>query len=107
MESGPSLDRIERRLAPLVSILDGACDEAGRDPASLGRTLDLYTVVPDGFSPGHLHADRVVTGSSREIADFVLRLGEIGFDEVRCDVYPPTVDAVAAMRPIVELVHDG
>ena len=106
-ESGPSLGRIERRLAPLVSILDRACEEGERDPASLKRTLDLYTVVPDGFSPDDLDPDRAVTGSSEQIADFVLRLGEIGFDEVRCDVYPPTADTIEAMRPIVELVHRG
>jgi hypothetical protein len=49
----------------------------------------------------------MVTGSPREIADFVLRSGDMGFDEVRCNVYPPTIGAVEAMRPVVELVHEG
>ena len=48
-----------------------------------------------------------VTGSDEEIADYILSLGEMGFEEVRCDLWPRKVEAIEAMAPIVELVHEG
>ena len=102
---GESLDEIGDRLTPILTTLEQACETEGRDPGTLGRTFDLYTVVPDGFPAELPSMDQPVTGSSAQIAAFILRLGEIGFDEVRCDVYPKNVDAIEAMRPIVDLVH--
>jgi alkanesulfonate monooxygenase SsuD/methylene tetrahydromethanopterin reductase-like flavin-dependent oxidoreductase (luciferase family) len=104
-------EEIAVRLAPIVRALEEACDEAGRDPDSLGRTFDLYTVVPEAFAgsidPGDLPMEKPVTGSSGEIAEFILSLGELGFDEVRCDVWPKTPEAIAAMQPVVDEVHAG
>jgi hypothetical protein len=48
-----------------------------------------------------------LVGSSAEIAEVILGFQSLGFDEVRCDLYPKTVDAVEAMAPVVELVHAG
>jgi hypothetical protein len=48
-----------------------------------------------------------VTGTSEEIAEHILSIGRLGFDEVRCDVYPKTPAAIAAMEPVVEAVHAG
>jgi hypothetical protein len=48
-----------------------------------------------------------VAGTSEEIADFILSIGALGFDEVRCDVFPKTSAAIDAMRPVVEIVHAG
>ncbi len=51
--------------------------------------------------------EKPVTGSSGEIAEFILSLGELGFDEVRCDVWPKSPEAIAAMQPVVDEVHAG
>lgn len=104
-------EEIAVRLAPIVRGLEEACDEAGRDPGSLGRTFDLYTVVPEthagSIDRGDLPMEKPVTGSSGEIAEFILSLGELGFDEVRCDVWPKSPEAIAAMQPVVDEVHAG
>jgi len=102
-----SLDQIHQRLTPLIGLLEQACDGRGRDPSTLGRTFDLYTIVPEGFSAEGSGMDHPVGGTVAEIAEFLLSLGELGFEEVRCDVYPRTADAVEAMQPIVEMVHAG
>ena len=96
-------------LASLIEGLNGACEAEGRDPASLGRTLDLYTVDPMGrVEPEEAEAmGSPLVGSSAEIAEVILGFQSLGFDEVRCDLYPQTVDAVEAMAPVVELVHAG
>jgi hypothetical protein len=78
----------------------------------LGRTFDLYTVVPEGFSnqgaaPEGLDMEQPVTGTSQQIAEHILAMGELGFEEVRCDVFPKTKAALEAMNPVVEIVHAG
>ncbi len=98
---------VTERLGPIIDELANACDAVGRDPADLQRTFDLYTVVPEGFDPGGSEMGQPVTGSTEQIAAYVRSLGELGFDEVRCDVYPKSPAAIEAMQPVVELVHGG
>ncbi len=104
-----ALDDARSRLQPLITQLDEACDEIDRDPDTLERTLDLYTVIPGGFaeeaSARGLPVESLVTGTDEEICEHLLALGDLGFVEVRCDVWPKTVAAIDAMRPIVERVH--
>lgn len=100
-----SLGQLEERLQPILDSLDQACESINRDPSSLTRTFDLYTVVPEGFDSGGCGMDQPVKGSSEEIADYLLALGNLGFEEVRCDVFPKTTDAIEGMRAVVDIVH--
>jgi alkanesulfonate monooxygenase SsuD/methylene tetrahydromethanopterin reductase-like flavin-dependent oxidoreductase (luciferase family) len=107
-----TLGNFEERLGPIISSLEQACEAEGRDPATLGRTFDLYTVVPEGFSNQGaalegLDMEQPVTGTSQQIAEHILSIGELGFDEIRCDVFPKTNAALEAMQPVVEIVHAG
>lgn len=98
--------QIEQRLEPILDTLAMACGEHGRDQSTLVRTFDLYSVVPGGLEADHGFTNPVA-GSDQEIAEYILSLGELGFEEVRCDLWPKTLQAVEAMAPIVELVHQG
>ncbi|MEA2000766.1 MAG: LLM class flavin-dependent oxidoreductase, partial [Actinomycetota bacterium] len=107
-----TIEQVGDRLKPIIELLAQACDAADRDPSTLGRTFDLYTVVPEGFSGEAARMDGLdmehpVTGTSEEIAAHILSVGALGFEEVRCDVYPKTIAAVEAMQPVVEIVHTG
>jgi alkanesulfonate monooxygenase SsuD/methylene tetrahydromethanopterin reductase-like flavin-dependent oxidoreductase (luciferase family) len=107
-----TLEQIGRRLRPIIDDLDRLCEDEDRDPATLGRTFDLHTVVPEIFSSqremlDNLEMERPVMGTSEQIAEYILALGELGFDEVRCDVFPKTAAAVEAMQPVAEIVHKG
>jgi alkanesulfonate monooxygenase SsuD/methylene tetrahydromethanopterin reductase-like flavin-dependent oxidoreductase (luciferase family) len=106
------LEHTGERLRPIIESLERACEAAHRDPTTLGRTFDLYTVVPDGFNTQGVVTEGLdmkhpVTGTSEQIAEHILSLGELGFGEVRCDVFPRTAAAIEAMRPVVEAVHTG
>lgn len=101
-----TLDQIEARLRPIIATLEEACDEEGRDPSALVKTFDLYSVVPEGLEAEH-GLQNPVTGSNDEIAEFILALGGLGFEEVRCDLWPKTPEGIEAMQPIVELVRRG
>ena len=107
-----TLEQIDKRLGPIIELLERACEVEERDPSTLGRTFDLYTIVPEGFSrevarAGGLDMEQPLTGTSEAIAEHILSLGELGFEEVRCDLFPKTTAAVEAMKPVVELVHAG
>lgn len=107
-----TVEEIKERTRPMIELLEQACEEEDRDPSTLGRTFDLFTVVPEGFNTEgmtvyHVDMKRPVTGTSEEIADYILSLGELGFDEVRCDFYPQSTAAVEALQPVVNIVHAG
>jgi alkanesulfonate monooxygenase SsuD/methylene tetrahydromethanopterin reductase-like flavin-dependent oxidoreductase (luciferase family) len=102
-----SLDQIKARLTPIADQLEQACAEVGRDPSDIEKTFDLYSVVPAGFGPEGSEMKQPVAGNAREIADFILSLGDFGFTEVRCDLTEKSPAAVAAMADVVELVHEG
>lgn len=107
-----TLEQVKVRLTPIIDLLERACEGQGRDPSTLARTFDLYTVVPEAFrsrigSAEGLKVAQPVTGTSEEIAEFILSLGALGFGEVRCDLWPKETAAVEAMAPVVKLVHTG
>ena len=91
-------------LRPIIEELERACGEVGRDPATLQRSLDLGIVDPlhriDGQSS-------VLTGTAEEIGGTLLGFAALGFGEIRCDVYPWTVEGIEAMKEVVDLVHAG
>ena len=98
-------DETIARMTPIVMTLEEACESVGRDPSVLPRTFDLYTVIPPGFLAEGSGMDQPLAGSHEEIADRIVALGELGIAEVRCDIYPKSIEAIAAMRPVVDLVH--
>jgi alkanesulfonate monooxygenase SsuD/methylene tetrahydromethanopterin reductase-like flavin-dependent oxidoreductase (luciferase family) len=100
-------DEMLERMKPVIAMLERACSDVDRDPASLVRTYDLYAVIAPGFSGEGSGFDQPVAGSAADIAERILGLGEVGIEEVRCDVYPKTVEAITAMEPVVDIVHTG
>lgn len=104
-----SLEEATTRLGPTIDQLDTACEGHGRDPATLERTLDLYTVVPEEFAEDAENAglpiDKLVGGSTDQIAEHILAFSDLGFSEVRCDLWPKSPAAIEAMGPVVEAVH--
>lgn len=104
-----TLDQATERLRTLTEDLDRACEAEDRDPETLERTLDLYSVVPGDFQgtaeDAGLPLDKLVSGSYAEIVERLLALESLGFSEIRCDVWPRTIAALEAMKPIVDGVH--
>ena len=92
------------RLTPIVEDLERACEESGRDPSTLGRTIDLYSITPPGMNP-ETSMTNPIRGTADEIASHILALGQLGVDEVRCDLTDKSRAAVEAMAPIVDAVH--
>lgn len=105
-----TIEQIGERLTPIIETLEQACERHGRDHNSILRSIDVYTVVPPDFGDrlgddGGPDLANPITGSPDEIASYIASLGDLGFSEVRVDVWPKTPDAIEAMTPVVELVH--
>lgn len=99
-----TIDEALGRLTPLMAQLDAACEAEGRDPATLDRTLDLYSVTPPGLSPAS-EMRQPLAGNVDELTDALLRLESAGFHEVRCDLTDKTTAGVESMTPVVQALH--
>jgi len=90
-------------MRPLVEELERACEEVGRDPATLGRSLDVYSIKPPSASASN--------SSATEAAGTLLGWRDLGFQEVRVNVAVPDAwsiaDAFAAVADVVRLAHAG
>lgn len=99
-----TIDQLTERMRPIIDELERACAEFDRDPDEITRTIDVYTVVPPGF--GSKDDDpSLVSGSSEEIAEYLVALRSLGISEVRCDLTVKTPEAVEAMASVVASVH--
>ncbi len=106
VNQGPSIASFR----PMIDELERACQEVGRDPASLRRSLDIQV---DPLSR-HSEGEKPIVGTSEEISEAILAFREIGVDGVRCYPYWPLPETpgdrrkmIESMAEIVDLVHAG
>lgn len=95
----------------LTDELASACDDVGRDPATLGRSIDVGVDPHDLLGePASGLSPFLVSGPAEAIAEQLLTFGELGIDEVRMLVWPdrPASEkprAVEALAEVAALVH--
>ena len=73
-----------------------------RDPATIGKSAGI--VVEPTSIKGSDALGTPIRGSAREIADILRGFGAAGFTNVELLLSPPTVAAVDAMAPVLELL---
>jgi len=97
-------------LSSLGSELERACRQIGRDPGTIRRSVDVFSVAAPGV-PEAPEGVLQVEGSAEQVAEALLAFGELGFDEVRCNLRTPVgarrTDAIGWMADVVSLVHRG
>ena len=98
-------------LRPIVDELERACEEVDRDPATLVRSIDVFSVAAPAGSADHEPVDGVLGGPAEAIAERLLAFRDLGFEEVRCNLRFPsgaaTPGAIAGLAEVVDLVHAG
>jgi alkanesulfonate monooxygenase SsuD/methylene tetrahydromethanopterin reductase-like flavin-dependent oxidoreductase (luciferase family) len=98
-------------LRPVVEEFERACADVGRDPSTLPRSVDLYSIVPPALAEVDQSESTSlrIGGSSEEIAMSLLSFRELRFDEVRCNLavaHPRSMPAaIASMAGVVAAVH--
>ena len=101
VEERSDLTEFGPRLASLLA----ACDAAGRDPATIGRSAGIV-VEPTSITGAIDVLGVPVGGTSEEIADAFRTFGTAGLIQLELLLWPPTLAALEAMAPVVELLDD-
>jgi len=88
-------------VAPRLASLDAICEQLGRDPATLGRSVGMYVdpTVPAGAKSNQL------SGSAEEIADPIRSFRDAGFSRLELMFNPGTMSALEDLAPVLELVR--
>ncbi len=89
---------------PRLAALEAACVEGGRDPATIGRSAGII-VEPTSMTGSADVLGVPISGSAEEIADGIRAFGAAGFTQVEVMLWPPTMAALEAMAPVVELLR--
>jgi alkanesulfonate monooxygenase SsuD/methylene tetrahydromethanopterin reductase-like flavin-dependent oxidoreductase (luciferase family) len=85
---------------PRLAALEAACVEVGRDPATIGRSAGII-VEPTAFTGAAEVLGVPIRGSAAEIADGLGAFQAGGFDHLEIILWPPTLDALEAMDPVL------
>ena len=93
-----SADPAHARLSDVLTRLEEACADVGRDPRGLGRTIDCYADPLD------------LDGMRGRCRDSILALAELGVAEVRCylssdGTHASRMAAIESMAGVVEEAH--
>jgi alkanesulfonate monooxygenase SsuD/methylene tetrahydromethanopterin reductase-like flavin-dependent oxidoreductase (luciferase family) len=97
------------KLSPMLSAIDSACDEVGRDPGSLTRTAGVLVALP-GEHPSRernviwrqMLAGNNLTGSIEEIAAELLRYRDRGITHVQVILDPLTVEGIEEFAGVLD-----
>ena len=96
---------------PLRALVDGACADVGRDPASLGRTVTVLAEVPGQrarlTSTSPTGSGEPLTGTPDEIADALRGFAREGIDHVQIVHAPNTAEGIAALAPVLAALDRG
>jgi alkanesulfonate monooxygenase SsuD/methylene tetrahydromethanopterin reductase-like flavin-dependent oxidoreductase (luciferase family) len=88
---------------PRLAALTAACIDVDRDPATIGKSAGIV-VEPTSVGGSEAVLGTPIRGSAEEIADALRAFGAAGFTNVEVVVWPPTLAAVSAMAPVIELL---
>lgn len=88
----------------MLGKLDAACIEVGRDPKRIGRSIGVI-VEPTGETGAEaVGLGAPIQGSAQEIADELASFAGIGVTQVEIMTWPPTLQAVEALGPVLDLL---
>ncbi len=98
-------------IPPIRDKIDAACEAAGRDPATLARTVAILVQVPGQpsnlVSTSPTGSGDPLTGSPEEIADALRGFAREGISHVQVIHAPSTVAGIEAFAPILEHLDRG
>jgi probable F420-dependent oxidoreductase len=104
-------------LATAMQPLDAACAAAGRDPATLGRSLTVPVDIPGlrrhppstayGIDRARDYAEVLVTGEPAAIADRLRAYAQTGIGHVVVWLDPDTEEGIEAFAPVLDLLDRG
>jgi len=91
---------------PQLAAIEAACVEAGRDPATIGKSAGIV-VEPTEFTGAEAVLGTPIRGSAEAIAEGLQAFGTAGFTNLELLVWPPKLAALDALAPVLELLDAG
>jgi alkanesulfonate monooxygenase SsuD/methylene tetrahydromethanopterin reductase-like flavin-dependent oxidoreductase (luciferase family) len=93
---------------PRIEALDAACDDIGRDPATIGRSCCVHLDLPEAEGVW-MHTGLVppTPRNTSQAAEFLASYADAGIDHVMLWLDPCTVDAVEQAGEVVRRLRGG
>jgi alkanesulfonate monooxygenase SsuD/methylene tetrahydromethanopterin reductase-like flavin-dependent oxidoreductase (luciferase family) len=88
---------------PRLVALEAACVDVGRDPATIGKSAGIV-VEPTAVTGAEAVFGPPVRGSAEQIADAFRAFAAAGYTNLELVLWPPTLAAVDALAPVLELL---
>ena len=90
--------------ADMLVALDAICNDVGRDPATLGRSIGVVVAAPGKPPEGLLADDEPIQGSIDQIAETLLRFAEMGCSRIEMLGAGDQDEIIEGLAPVVEAV---
>lgn len=106
---GPWFGNTVEGYRQLHAKIDAACREAGRDPATLERTVALVVALPGALGRGSSVSEEAfepIPGDADHLAATLRAFADAGVGHVQLVLDPITVDSIAALEPTLAVL-DG
>ena len=88
--------------------VDRACREAGRDPATLERTVTLTVSLPDAAErQGETPSADARSGTPEELATALRTCAREGIAHIQVRLEPNTLAGIEAFAPTLEILDRG
>lgn len=94
-------DEVPEQLANL----DAALREAGRDPASITRSVEVL-VRTSAADPDAPPEEREIRGDPAAVAAELRRFRDLGIDHLQVQLRPNSIDGVEAFAPVIDMLED-
>ena len=90
-------------------LVDAACREVGRDPATVERTVAAYVELPGATGARVFDRDTAppISGAPDEIAQTLRRFATAGVSHLQLVIDPVTPAGVEALAPVLEALDAG
>ena len=95
--------RLADEAANLIAALDEACALAGRDPATLTRSVEVLVRPDMGFAPP-APEERELRGSVDELVAALEAYRHLGIDHLQVQLRPNTIESVRGFAPVIDRI---
>ncbi len=86
----------------MINRLNNICEAAGRDPASIGRSIGIGVAAPGREPSGWLAGDGPVQGSTEQIIDTFGRFVEMGCTHLEIMAAGGQDETIEGLSPVIE-----